>query len=128
VRTSSIVRLAGGDEPPVGLGVVRDDHRRLVERDAAGPFPGATVDAQGGAEGLSPGRAEHAPGGDHVGRGIANADSAEVDHRAEPAAAHEQVGPEQVGVDPHRRPVPHRRLERAFPGGDGRVVVDDARR
>ena len=58
------------------------------------------------AEGTSPGRAEHAPGGDHISGRIADAGAAEVDHRADPAVADEHVGPEQIGVDPYRRARP----------------------
>ena len=76
----------------------------------------------------SPGPAEHAPGGDHISGRITDSDPAEVDDRAQPAIANQQVGPQQVGVDPHRRPVPGRCLEGALPGGGGGIAVDDAPR
>ena len=123
-----MVRLADLDKARVGLAVVRDDQRRLVEREAARPLPGPVVDLQGGAEHAAPGAAEDAPGGDHVGGGIADANTAEVDDRAHPAVANQHVGPEQVAVDPHRRPRPRRCPEGTLPRRDGRVAIDDAPR
>ena len=96
------------DEPRVRLGVVRDDHRRLVQREAAGALPGAVVDAERVAERGAPGRAEHAPRGDHVGGRIADPDPAEVDDRAEPAAVRRAgwAGAGRCGSTPASRPTP----------------------
>ena len=43
-------------------------------------------------------------------------------------AVDEQVGPQQVAVQPHRCSLPRRHLQRALPGGGGRVGVDDVPR
>ena len=72
--------------------------------------------------------AEHAPGGDHVGGRITDPGAAEVDDGTQAAVADQQVGPEQVAVDPHRRSRPRRCLEGALPGGDGHIAVDDTAR
>ena len=71
-----------------------------MKRDAARAGPGCIVDVQSGPEGLSSDGAEHAPRGDHVGRRIADANSPKVDHRAQASAFNEQVGPEQITMDP----------------------------
>jgi hypothetical protein len=99
-----------------------------MERIAAGPVPRVVVDLQRLAERLAPGHAEHAPGSDHVSGGVTGASAAEVDDRAEAASGHQQVGPQQVGVYPYRRPVPGGPGQRAFPGPEGRIAVDHVTR
>lgn len=89
-----------------------------MQGEAAGSLPGAVVDVDSVAEyGASP-AVEHAPPGNHLGGGVADAGTAEVDQRAEPAIADEQIGPQQVGVDLCRLPVPRRCFEGAGPGVD----------
>ena len=73
----------------------------------------------------APGSAEHAPGRDQVGGRITDADAAEVDDRAEAAVGHQQVRPQQVGVYPHRRPIPGGGGQRVLPRRKGRAAVDD---
>ena len=114
------------DRPPaqrgeggIGDGVVRDERGRLVQGDAPGPGPGAVIDVEGVAEGGPPGGAEHRPGRDDVGRGIAGARAAEVDDGTNTPAGYQQVGPQQVGVDPRGPASPGGRLEGGFPGGQG---------
>lgn len=92
------------------------------------PGPHAVVDLEGTAKLLPPGMAEHAPRGDHVSGRVTDPDPAEVQDRAEQAVVNEQVGPQQVGVYPHRISLPRRCLELAVPGCGGRIAVDDAPR
>jgi hypothetical protein len=47
---------------------------------------------------------------------------------AQLTVADQHVGPQQVGVYPHRRSFPGRRFERPLPGGGRRVAVYDAPR
>jgi hypothetical protein len=92
----------------VRIAVVRDDHYRLVEREAACPVPRVVVDVEGITKNLPPGMAEHASRGDPIGAGISDPGTTEVDDSAEPATVNEHVGPQQVGVYPHRRTFPCR--------------------
>src|SRR5215204_4264505 len=88
----------------------------------------AVVDVERIAKYLSPATAEHAPRSDHVGGWIADSDTAEVDDRSEPATFEEHVGPQQVGVYPHRIHFPGWSFERLVPRGGGRIAVYDAPR
>jgi hypothetical protein len=106
-RTSSTVRLASATNSGL-VSVVRDDQGGLVERVAAGPVPGAVGDAERPAERCPPGPADHAPRRDHIGGRVADAGTAEVDDRAEPATVNEQVGPQQAAVQPRRCSLPRR--------------------
>ena len=92
-----------------------------MQGDAAGAGPGGVVDVEGGAEGLAPGAAEYRPGGDDVGGGVADAYAAEVDDRAKAPAVDQEVGSQQVAVDPARLAIPRGGLQGAVPGGQGGV-------
>ena len=93
---------------------------------AARSCPRPRVRVQRAAVGGPSGGTEDAPGGDQVGGRVADAGAAEVDDGAQPASVDEQVGAQQVGVDPDGRAVPGGRRERAGPGGRRGGRVDDA--
>jgi hypothetical protein len=75
-----------GRERGVRVAVVRELDERYRQRPAAASFPGGVIDPQDGAEDAPRIGGKEVPRDDQVARRIANAQAAEVDDGAEPAA------------------------------------------
>ena len=103
--TCSTVRSGERGERRVGFAVVRDDHRRLVQRDAACTLPGGVVDLERGSVDGAAGASNTAQAGMRSCAGprrpCCRSRSRRGGHRRASA-----VWTEQVAVDPGARAVP----------------------
>src|SRR5579864_3010122 len=88
--------------------------------------PGGVVGLNLGAEQVAGLRREPGPGRQHVDRGVADAQPAEVDDGCQPAVAGQQIQGREVGVYPARRTRPRRSGHGRLPCGSCQLGIHDA--